>query len=111
MAREAGGNGVTFAVRLSPKAARDAIAGPVLLADGRTVLGVHVRAAPEKGKANAALTTMIAEAIGAARSRVSVVGGAASRLKTVRVDGDPAALRVALAQLGLPRDAIREHAR
>lgn len=90
---EAGG--VVVAVRLTPRAPRDRIAGTETLADGRTVLKARVRAVPEKGKANTALEALLAKALGVAPSAVSVVAGGRSRLKSVAVEGDP--------QLLLPR--------
>ena len=82
-------DGVVVAVRLTPRAPRDRIAGTERLADGRTVLKARVRAVPEKGKANRALEALLAEALGIAPSAVSVAAGATSRLKTVAIRGDP----------------------
>lgn len=82
-------DGVVVAVRLTPRAPRDRIAGTETLADGRAVLKARVRAVPEKGKANRALEALIAESLGIAPSAVSVAAGAASRLKTVTIKGDP----------------------
>jgi uncharacterized protein (TIGR00251 family) len=69
-------------VRLTPRAARAAIAGA---RDG--VLQVRVTAPPVDGQANAALCRLLAKALGVAPSRVSVVRGASVRDKLVRVDG------------------------
>src|SRR6476620_951462 len=79
-------------VRLTPRAASDAIEGEKRLADGRSVLAARVRAVPEKGRANAALLRLLAEACGVAPSRVTLVAGASSRLKTVCIQGDREAL-------------------
>jgi uncharacterized protein YggU (UPF0235/DUF167 family) len=58
---------------------------------------VRVAAPPVDGKANAALCALVAELAGVPRSRVSVVRGAASRDKVVRVEGiEPADLRALL---------------
>jgi uncharacterized protein len=81
-------DGVVVAVRLTPRAPRDRIAGTEVLADGRTVLKARVRAVPEKGKANAALEALLAEALGVAPSAASVVAGGGGRLKAVAVKGD-----------------------
>jgi uncharacterized protein YggU (UPF0235/DUF167 family) len=69
-----------------PKSARDAIEGVETGADGRAVLKLRVRAAPQDGKANAAIEALLARALGVAPSRVSVIAGHAARLKRVRVD-------------------------
>jgi len=58
---------------------------------------VRVAAPPVDGKANAALCRFIAARAGVPGSRVTVVKGATSRDKVVRVEGvDGAALRAAL---------------
>ena len=76
-------------VRVTPRARRSELAG---VRDG--VLLARVAAPPVDGRANAALCALIAEAAGVPKSRVSVVRGAGSREKVVRVEGvDQAALR------------------
>ena len=80
-------------VRLTPRGGRDAIEGIETLSDGRAVLKARVRASPEKGLANAALEELMADALDVAKSAVSVTAGATSRVKSVRVAGDPNALR------------------
>jgi uncharacterized protein len=81
-----------IAVRLQPRASTNALAGR---RDG--VLVARVTAPPVDGRANAALCKLIARAAGVAPSRVSIVGGASSRQKLVRVQGlDEAALGRAL---------------
>jgi uncharacterized protein YggU (UPF0235/DUF167 family) len=58
---------------------------------------IRVTAPPVDGKANAALCALIASAAGVPPSRVSVVRGATSRDKVVRVEGaEAAAVRAAL---------------
>ena len=84
-------------VRLTPKGGRDALDGIERLSDGRAVVKARVRAAPEDGRANAALEAVLAAACGVARSRAAVTAGATSRLKTVAVEGDPETLAAALA--------------
>ena len=44
-------------------------------------------APPERGRANAALVELLAEALGIPRARVRVVGGATARRKVVEIDG------------------------
>jgi uncharacterized protein (TIGR00251 family) len=81
--------GIVVAVRLTPKADRDAIEGTGVLADGREVVRVRVRAVPEVGAANKALVRLIAEALKHPKSAVEVVSGATQRLKQIRIAGDP----------------------
>ena len=81
-------------MRLRPRGGADALIGYV---DG--VLQARVSAPPVDGKANRALCKLIAKRAGLAPSRVSVIRGAKSRDKLVRVEGiEEAALRAALGE-------------
>lgn len=93
------GNDVLLSVRLTPKSSRDEIGGMERLADGRTVLKARVRAAPEHGKANEALTRLITKALRIPNGAVQVERGAMSRLKTLRLEGNPGGLVASLASL------------
>jgi uncharacterized protein len=83
-------------VRVTPKGGRDAIEGVGALSDGRSVMKVRVRAAPEHGAANEAVRRTLAKALGVAPSAVSLGAGPTARLETFRVTGDPAALVASL---------------
>lgn len=97
-------DGVFIAVRLTPRSSRDAVEDIESAADGRSYLAAKVRAVPEKGAANAALERLIAAWLDVPKKSVSIVGGTTSRLKTVRVDGDPARLTERMAErLGMHR--------
>jgi uncharacterized protein len=85
-------DGLTLFVRLTPKSSKDAVEGLGESADGRLHLLARVRAVPEDGKANKALEKLLAKAFGVAGSSVAVTGGTTSRLKQVRIEGDPAVL-------------------
>ncbi len=89
-------DGIDLFVRLTPKSASDGIDGVGQASDGSLHLAARVRALPDKGAANAALERLIADRLGVARSAVRIASGAASRLKTVRIAGEPAALARAL---------------
>ena len=73
------------AVRLVPRASRDEVAGFEGEADD--VLRVRVTAPPVEGRANAALTRLLAKRLGVARGDVRVVAVQAARQKLVAVDG------------------------
>ncbi|MBV8752848.1 MAG: DUF167 domain-containing protein [Hyphomicrobiales bacterium] len=90
--------GLLVDVRLTPKGGRDALDGVAPLTDGRSVLKARVRAAPHEGAANAALTRLIAAAAGVAASRVTIVAGATTGLKRVRIAGEPRSIATALEQ-------------
>lgn len=98
------GDGLAVSIRLTPKSAKDALEGIEQLADGRSVIKARVRAVPEDGAANAALTKLLSKALRLPSAAVSLESGATSRLKTVLLRGEPAAIEAALrAALGLPR--------
>ena len=84
--------GVSVALRVTPRGGRDDIDGVETLADGRAVVKVRVRAVADGGEANRAVTELLAKALGVPKARVRILSGATSRLKQVAVDGDPAAL-------------------
>jgi uncharacterized protein len=90
------GDGLVLAVRVTPKGGRDAIDGLQLLADGRSVLKVRVRAAASEGAANAALTRLVAAALETAPRNVSLAAGATARIKRLKIMGDGAAFAATL---------------
>ena len=79
--------GVLLAVRLTPKAAKDEIAG-IEMFNGEAVLKARVRALPEDGRANEALVKLIAAWLCVPRSSVSIAQGGKSRLKHVLIEGE-----------------------
>lgn len=96
-------DGIDLFVRLTPKSAKDAIEGIETMADGRSYLAARVRAAPDKGAANAALESLLAIGFAVPKRSVSVVAGGTSRLKTVRIAGDARSLGETLTRLGSVR--------
>ncbi|RWO71162.1 MAG: DUF167 domain-containing protein [Mesorhizobium sp.] len=93
-------NGAELFVRLTPKAALDRLEGFEATADGRSHLKARVRAVPGNGAANHALEKLLAKALGVPGSAVSVLAGGTARLKTVRIEGDPAKLAKSIEALG-----------
>ena len=71
-----------LSIRLTPRAARDEVAS----FEGET-LRVRVAAPPVDGRANEALTRLLAAKLGVSRGAVRVVAGQASRQKVVAIDG------------------------
>ena len=91
--------GISVALRVTPRGGRDGIDGIEALANGRMVLKVRVRAIAEGGEANRAVTELFAKALGVSKARVRILSGTTSRLKQIAVDGDPRKLGEALRQL------------
>lgn len=73
-------SGAEFALRVSPRARRAEITREGL------AIKVAVTAAPEDGKANAAVASLLAFALGVAKTRLSLVRGVAVRDKVFRLD-------------------------
>jgi uncharacterized protein (TIGR00251 family) len=71
-----------LAIRVQPRAKRTEVAGE----RGGAVV-IRVSAPPVDGRANEAVTRLIAERLNVPRSAVEIVRGHGSRDKQVRVDG------------------------
>ncbi len=71
-----------IAVRVQPGAKKEAILG---FADG--VLRLRVTAPPVEGRANDAVLELVARAVGVGPSHVTLLRGARSRDKLLRIDG------------------------
>lgn len=72
--------GARIAVRVTPRAARNAVTQ-----DG-DLIRVSVTTAPQDGKANAAVIRLLAKSLGIAPSRLRLLRGAAGRDKLFAVD-------------------------
>ena len=73
---------VTFAVRVQPRASRDAIAGVM---DG--ALKVRLTAPPVEGRANEALIDFLSSILKTSKSAVRIRSGEQSRSKRVEIFG------------------------
>ncbi|MDX2151055.1 MAG: DUF167 domain-containing protein [Bryobacteraceae bacterium] len=73
---------LVLAVKVIPRSPRTEFAGR--MADGSWK--VRVAAAPEKGRANAALLSFIAECLGARPGNVSILAGQSSQRKQLRIE-------------------------
>jgi uncharacterized protein (TIGR00251 family) len=91
--------GISVALRVTPRGGRDDIDGIETLANGRAVVKVRVRAIAEGGEANRAVTELLAKALGVPKAAVRITTGVTSRLKQVSIEGDPARLGETLRKL------------
>lgn len=91
-------DGVSVAVKVQPRSRRPGVQGTAPSAHGER-LHIGVTEPAEGGRANRAVCAALAKSLGQAPSTVSVIIGATSREKTLRVAGDPAELCAKLAAL------------
>lgn len=79
---ESDGKGVTFAVRIQPRASKNEVAG---------ILGgeikIRVTSPPVDGEANKALCAFLGRMLGVPARRVEIVTGHKGRRKVIRVAG------------------------
>lgn len=84
-----------ISVKVVPRSGRNAVTGWV-----GDAVKVCVTAAPERGKANAAVVEVLAEALGVPKAAVQIMAGATSARKIVQVEGlDAAEARRRLAEI------------
>jgi len=74
--------GVLLPVHAQPKAARNTVTN---IHNGR--LKVTITAAPERGKANAAILKILAKSLGLKKSQLELIAGDTAPKKTIRVSG------------------------
>jgi uncharacterized protein len=99
--------GTIIPVHAQPGARRNG-----LLGERAGALRVAVTAAPEKGKANAAIQAVLAESLGCRPSQVSLISGETSRQKRFLVEGlGPEEIRPHIEQLLQSRAMPPEQAR
>ncbi len=72
-------------VKVTPKAKSERIKKEIA-ADGSVLYKIYVTAAPEDGKANAAVIKLLAKALGIAKSSLTITRGLTSREKTIQVN-------------------------
>jgi uncharacterized protein len=91
--------GVRLALKVTPRAARSVVDGIARDARGRAYLAVRVTAAPDGGKANAAVIKLLARRWRLPARDLRLVSGASARRKVLQVDGPPQRLLAELAAL------------
>ncbi|HET6971335.1 MAG TPA: DUF167 family protein [Phenylobacterium sp.] len=74
-------------VRVTPRGGRDAVEGWVVDDAGRAALKLRVAAAAADGAANAAVTALVAKALGLGKSAVQIASGQTARVKRLEISG------------------------
>ena len=91
--------GVSIAIRVTPRGGRDDIDGIETMANGRAVVKIRVRAIADGGEANRAVMELLAKQLGVPKRDVKLLSGATMRIKQIAVDGDPRKLGARLKEL------------
>jgi uncharacterized protein (TIGR00251 family) len=91
-------DGLRVALRVSPRASRNAVTGIADMTDGRRVK-LTVTAVPEGGKANAAVIKLLAKSWRVPKSSMEVVAGATDRNKLLLIHGGDRELMTRLSRL------------
>lgn len=81
-------DGVRLAVKVTPKASREAVGGLADLGEGKCALSVKVTAPADKGAANAAVIALLAKRLRMAKRDITLVSGDTSRQKVLHLAGD-----------------------
>lgn len=82
-------DGYILRVRLTPNASKNSITGTFTDASGAVFLKVGVTAAPEKGKANAALINFLSKTLKQPKTAFSLISGETDRYKKLRLTAPP----------------------
>jgi uncharacterized protein (TIGR00251 family) len=90
--------GVRLRVRVTPRASAARIGGVELNDAGEAALKVYVTAAPEDGKANAALIRLLAKSWRLPKTSIEIAAGLTDRRKILHIEGDAGALLRAIEQ-------------
>ena len=75
-------NGATFAIRVQPRARKNAVLGEI-----GDALKISLTAPPVEGRANDACIEFLAEFLKVPRSSITIAAGKTSRNKVIRVPG------------------------
>ncbi|MET0307582.1 MAG: DUF167 family protein [Sphingomonas sp.] len=86
--------GIEIAVRVTPRASRDAFA-----AGTAEHFSARLAAPPVEGAANAALVPLVAKAFSVPKRAVALIAGDTARLKRLSIAGDPQVLAEIAASL------------
>jgi len=93
------GTDLFIRVRVTPNAARNAVAGLVMRADNRQFLAIRTSALAENGKANSAVIAIVAKALGVTKTSIAIATGSQSREKTLLISSPSESAIAKLAQL------------
>ena len=102
-------DGISLDLRVTPGARQAGIRGVQDVGEGRVALAVAVRAKAQDGKANKAVIALIADAIGIAPTRISLLSGAQGRRKSLHLAGDPQSLARSVSVLLAEQGSIADH--
>ena len=91
-------DGVSLAVRITPRADRNQMQGVFQGADGSAALHLRLAAPPVDGAADRALVAFLSDALGLTKSDITIRSGETGRLKILHLSGDSSVVVVRLSK-------------
>jgi hypothetical protein len=82
-------NGLTFAIKVSPKAKKNCISDVVTDQNNQPILKIYTTAPPEDGKANKAIINLLSKIWGLRKNQIKIIVGANQKNKIVHIEGEP----------------------
>lgn len=73
-------------IKVIPKSNKNEIIETFTDADGEETIKIRIKAAPEKGKANAELIKFLSKEFGVPQATISIISGKGERLKLIKID-------------------------
>ena len=83
--------GYLLKIKLAPNSAKNGFKGVFCDEKGNIFLKATVTVVPEKGKANKALTVLLAQTLKIAKNKITLVSGDTDHLKKLRINVLPSA--------------------
>lgn len=74
-------------IKVIPKSNRTEVAEVMIDAEGVETIKIRIKAAPEKGKANAELLKFLAKTLKISKDQISIISGKTEQLKLLKING------------------------
>ncbi len=76
-------------IKVRPKSAKNEITEIMKDHSGEETIKIRIKAAPEKGKANAELIKFLSKELEIPKSSISIISGKTDTLKLIKIDNGP----------------------
>jgi len=82
-------DGLTFAIKVSPKSKKNYISNIFLDQKNQSVLKIYITAPPEDGKANDAIVKLLAKTWKLKKNQIKIIFGLKDKNKIIIIEGNP----------------------